>query len=285
MDADDLKHLAHVLGHHIVALANQCAGARHASERDDATGAHAQLNKVVIAGLLAQAHDIIQHRVGNLYIAQVVLDIEQVIAGNHGLDVVERVGIATGLEDIDLVLARRIANGQANHKAVELAIGQRLSARRAHRVLGCDTHEGTRDLMRLPINRHRAFFHNLEQGRLRLCAGTVDLVAQQHVAVDGAPHKAKHAGVAVEHRKARNVRGQRIGRKLHALKVQTQCTRKSQSQRRLAGTGHILQQDVAAGIDGHESFLDHIALAQQGAAHFVDDAVGLFDNHGYSFPR
>ena len=61
--------------------------------------------------------------------------------------------------------------------------------------------------MRLPVDSHRALFHNLEQGRLRLCAGAVDLVAQQHVAIDGAPHKAKRAGVAVEHRKARNVRG------------------------------------------------------------------------------
>ena len=139
--------------------------------------------------------------------------------------------------------------------------------------------------MRLAIDGHSALFHNLEQGRLRLCAGTVDLVAQEHIAVNGAPHKAERAGIAIVHRKARNVRGQRVGRKLHALKVQAQRTGQRQRQRGLAGAGHILKQDMAASVDGHQSLLDYIALAQQGTAYFVDDAVGLFDDHGYSFPR
>ena len=213
------------------------------------------------------------------------MDIEQVIAGDHGLNVVKRVGVATSLEDIDLVLARRIAHGQADHKAVELAIGQGLSTRRTHRVLGRDAHKGARHRMRLAIDSHSALFHNLEQGRLRLCAGTVDLVAQQQVAVHRAPHKAERTGIAIVHRKARNVRGQRVGRKLHALKVQAQRTGQCQRQCGLAGAGHILEQDMAASVDGHQSLLDHLALTQQGTAHFVDDAVGLFDDHGYSFPR
>ena len=116
--------------------------------------------------------------------------------------------------------------------------------------------------MRLAIDSHSALFHNLEQGRLRLCAGAVDLIAQQHIAINRTPHKAERAGIAIVHRKARNVRGQCVGRKLHALKVQAQRTGQCQCQRGLAGAGHILEQDMAASVDGHQGLLDHVTLAQ-----------------------
>jgi len=68
----------------------------------------------------------------------------------------------------------------------------------------------------------------------------VDLVGQQQLAVGRAVPVLEPVALPVEHGKARNVRGQRIGRELDPLVLQAQRLGKGHGQRRLAHAGAVL---------------------------------------------
>ena len=68
---------------------------------------------------------------------------------------------------------------------VELALGQRVGALVLDRVLGGDHHERRVERVGRAVDRDLALLHRLEQRRLRLGRGPVDLVAEDDVGEDG----------------------------------------------------------------------------------------------------
>ena len=70
--------------------------------------------------------------------------------------------------------------------------------------------------MRDAVDRDRALLHDLEQSRLRLGRGSVDLVTQEQVAEDRAGTKDERMRLVVIHAEARDVRRHRVGRELDA---------------------------------------------------------------------
>ena len=77
-----------------------------------------------------------------------------------------------------------IAELDAHQEAVELRFGQREGADLLGRVLGGDDEEGLGQLARFAFHRDLLFLHGLQQRALRLGAGAVDLVGQQHLGED-----------------------------------------------------------------------------------------------------
>ncbi len=74
--------------------------------------------------------------------------------------------------------ARRVGDVDAQHEAVELRFRQRISALELVRVLRREDDEPVGQRKPLALDRHLALFHRLEQRRLRLRAGAIDLVHQ-----------------------------------------------------------------------------------------------------------
>jgi hypothetical protein len=70
-----------------------------------------------------------------------------------------------------------------------------------------------------PANRHLVLLHCLEQGRLGLWRSAVDLVGQDHIAKNGAFHKAEFAlprfAIVLNHLRSRDVGWHQVGRELN----------------------------------------------------------------------
>src|SRR5207253_2393284 len=82
-------------------------------------------------------------------------------------------------EQSHLDLGGRVADTNANEKAIELRLREGKGTREILRVLRRDDEEGIRQRDRLTVDRHLAFVHRLEQGGLRTRAGAIDLVGEQ----------------------------------------------------------------------------------------------------------
>ena len=88
------------------------------------------------------------------------------------------------LDDLDLGRLVRVVDVDVHQKAVHLRFGQRIGPFLLDRVLGGHDHEQRRQLVGRARHRDLALFHRLEQRRLHLGRGAVDLVGQHDVGED-----------------------------------------------------------------------------------------------------
>lgn len=116
--------------------------------------------------------------------------------------------------------------------------------------------------MALSLYAHLALGHGLQQGALHLGAGAVDLVRQQHPGEDGARMKAKLLMVGIKDLQPQQVGRQQIGGELHPPAVEPQHLRRGVGRGGLAHAGQILYQQVAAGQQGHQRYLELQWLAE-----------------------
>ena len=79
---------------------------------------------------------------------------------------------------------RRVVDEDLQHEAVDLRLRQRIGALRLDRVLRREHEERPRHRERVVPDRHLALLHHLEQRRLHLRRGAVDLVGEEEVAED-----------------------------------------------------------------------------------------------------
>ena len=164
-------------------------------------------------------------------------------------------------QDVDLTGEVGIAHGQADHEAVQLGLGQELRTCRAHGVLGGDNGKGRRQRVRDTVHCDLALLHHLQQGRLGLAGGTVDLVSQEKIGHNRAGLIYKVTCFLAIQGEAHDVRREDIRRKLDAPVAQTQRPVKGQSCRGLTGARHIIQQHMAPGKQGHEYLFQNLILA------------------------
>ena len=75
----------------------------------------------------------------------------------------------------------RVAHLQAHQEAVELRLRQHVGPFEVHGVLRRDHYEGPRYRVHGRVCGHRKVLHDLEQRRLGLRGGPVDLVGEDHV--------------------------------------------------------------------------------------------------------
>ena len=89
------------------------------------------------------------------------------------------------IQNLDLLLLLRIADHDLEQEAVELGLGQGIGAFVFDRILRGEGGEDGAQRMDLAVDADLPLLHRLQQGRLRLGRGAVDLVGQQQVAEDG----------------------------------------------------------------------------------------------------
>ena len=162
-----------------------------------------------------------------------------------------------------LLVGRRVAERHADHEAVELRLGQRVGALVLDRVLGRDHEERARQLVRVLVDGHVALLHALEQARLRLRRGAVDLV-DEHDVREHRPGPELEAVLAlVVDVRADHVRRQQVGGALDARVLGVERARQRASEGGLADARVVLDQHVALGEERHE--------------HVADDLLGRLD--------
>ena len=113
-------------------------------------------------------------------------------------------------------------------------------------VLGSDHKVGIWQRMGRAVDAHRLFTHRLEQGRLTLWIGSVDLVCEHYICEQWARLEAKTlASSAVgklRNRDAGEIAGQEVAGELHAMKIRIDGAGGRSCQRRLAHAGDIFDQ-------------------------------------------
>ncbi len=113
-----------------------------------------------------------------------------------------------------------------------------------------------------------ALLHRLEQRRLGLRRGPVDLVGEHDVGEDAAGAELELVGGAVPHRHAGDVGRQEVGGELDAVARAADRRRDRLGQRGLADAGDVLDEEVALGEEAHEREVHLLALA-------LDDALDV----------
>ena len=85
------------------------------------------------------------------------------------------------VDDDHLLVRRRVVEDDLHHEAVALGVGQLVDALALDRVLGGDDEERVGHGVGDAADRHLVLLHHLEQRRLHLGRGPVDLVGEQEV--------------------------------------------------------------------------------------------------------
>ncbi len=128
---------------------------------------------------------------------------------------------------------------------------------------------------------HRALLHRLEQGRLRLGGGAVDLVREEHVVEHGPrlEHEALVLGLLDEDGGAGDVGRHEVGGELHATEGEHGGVCEGTHQARLAEPRRPFDQHVPARQGCDEHVLDEGLLAED---HLGDGAAKETERFGES---
>ena len=163
-------------------------------------------------------------------------------------------------------LGGRELDQQLEEEPVELGFGQRIGPLHLERVLG-GQHEERRHK---PVGRagdgDRPLLHGLEQGRLGLGRGPVDLVGQEQVGEDRPALKLELAAPfrRFEHDVGADQVGRhQVGGELDALKLQAEGVGQRPHQQGLAQPGHPFEQHVPAGDQGGQRVVDDLGKARR----------------------
>ena len=176
-----------------------------------------------------------------------------------------------------------VASGELHveleQEAVELRFGQRIGPLHLEGFWVASTRKGSRACGRLGHG-DALLLHRLEQRRLGLGRGAVDLVGEHHVGEDraGAELELACAVLALtDHRGADDVGGHQVRGELDAREVQLERLAQGPNQHRLAQPGHALEQPMAAGEQADQHPDHRVLLPHDDLAHLVHQplAVGL----------
>ena len=149
---------------------------------------------------------------------------------------------------------------QLHQETVDLREGKRVHTFHLHGILRGDDEEERIHRVGGIADRHLAFCHHFQEGRLHFWRRAVDLVGQEDVRKDRAGRENEAAGARVEDVDARDVVGQEVGRELDPAedhRVALPGTRNELcdglGEGRLPEARHVLDQHVTAGEDaGHQ---------------------------------
>ena len=171
-----------------------------------------------------------------------------------------------------------IAQPQPEHEPVELGLRQRERALVLDRVLGGDDEERVRHRVGRPVDRRLPLLHALEQGRLRLGRRPVDLVGEDDLAEDRPGPELELLGLLVVDRQPGHVRGQQVRGELDPPEGAAEAARDGLGEDRLAGSRHVLDEEVTAAQESHQGEADLEVLAHDHAFDIGENLVaGLLD--------
>src|SRR3954464_9490436 len=255
------RDVADVARQHVVAGAQQGERAPGVDEVDRPARAGAELDPILLARLAGRGRQldrVLHHAPVDEHGVRRALVAGERGGGEHLADL--RGGAQRALDDRDLVAVLGVADDELEHEAVDLRLGQRVGALGLDRVLRRQHEERLGDVVRLVPDRDLALLHHLEQRRLHLGGGAVDLVGQQEVAEHGAELRVEPARVGAVDAGADEIGRHEVRGELEALEEAAERVGQRLHGQRLGQAGHALEQHVPTGQEGHEQPLEHRLL-------------------------
>jgi len=156
---------------------------------------------------------------------------------------------------------RRVTQRDAGGEPVPLRLGQRVGALHLDRVLGGDDHERRLQRIGRAIHGDLTLAHALEQCRLGLRRGPVDLVAQHDVGEHRSGLELEVATFLVEGAHPGDVAGQQIRGELDPLEDAVDRAGQGLRQHRLAHARHVLDEQVPLGQQHGQGEPDRLRLS------------------------
>ena len=189
---------------------------------------------------------------------------EMTLEVTTALSALVRSRVLASAEDGDGGLVVRVAQRRLHEEAVELGLGQPVGAGLLDGVLGGDDHERVADLVGHTVDGDASLLHDLEQGRLRLGRGAVDLVGEHDVGEDRAGVEVEGRLGRVVDRHAGDVARQQVGGELDAAVAALHRAGHRPGQLGLARAGEVLQEQVPLGEHAGQRQADDVLLAEHG---------------------
>ncbi len=279
MGQDVGGHRLHVVWKDVIAARDGRQGTGGAEEREAGARATPQLERGIRPCLPHQADGVAAHRRLHMEPPERRDQADQLLGLDHGRQVIERVSRLEPREDLVLPVLIGVADLQAQEEAVELRFRERERPLQLDRVLGGDDEKGPRELHRHPLDRQLALLHRFEERCLRAGRRPVDLVREDYLGDQRAFAKDEFAEFLVVVVDPRDVRGHQVGRELDAPEAATERSRDRPRERRLAGAGHLFEEDVALAEKRHQGEPDDLRLADDDPLHArLERRGGLFDD-------
>ena len=159
------------------------------------------------------------------------------------------------------MLRRRVVDVELEQEAVALRFGERVHALLLDRVLRGHHQERRGQRERLAADGDLALGHDLEQRRLHLCRGAVDLVGEQEVHHNGTEFDVELLLALTVDPGADDVGGHQVGGELDTREGTTHDLGERLDRQRLGHAGHTFQQHVPLGEQADQHPLDQLVLA------------------------
>ena len=186
------------------------------------------------------------------------------------------------LGDLPLFREARIADEDLEHEAVLLRFGQGVGPLLLDGVLRRQHEE--RVVEHVPHLPHRdlPLLHRLQQGRLRLGRGAIDLVGQHDVMEQRPGQEAELAvarrAVLLQDVGPGDVGRHQVGRELDAAEAHRQALGQRADHQRLGQAGNPFQQAMPPAEERDQKLIDDVGLADDHLSHLLaDGVVGLVE--------
>ncbi len=170
-------------------------------------------------------------------------------------------GTGDALHDDELFFISRVVHQHLHHEAVNLGLGQGVSAFSLNRVLCGHDKEGRWHFVCHAGDGDLALLHHFEQGTLHLGRCAVDFVSQQQVGEYRAQRGGEFTGLLVVDTGADQISWYEVGCELYALEVAAHGVGQSLDGQGLGQAGHALHQQMPLRQDGHHDALEEAVLA------------------------
>src|SRR6516225_698507 len=266
----------HVVGDHVVAPVEGRGGPGGGREHHGRARTRADLQVGVRARGAHHVDDVPGNRLGERHRgdgpARVGERLE--IADRPDPPLVEakaRVARAVPEHQLDLVGALRMPDDELEQEAVELRLREGIRPLVLDRILRRDDQEAVGEGMRPAVERDLALLHRLEEGRLGLGRGAVDLVGEQHLGEDRPARQRESVSLEVEDVRADDIAGHEIGRELDPLELEPGARGEGPREKRLPDARHAFEQHVPPGEQAHHQQVDVLLLTDYDGADACED--------------
>src|SRR6266508_2628184 len=251
----------HVVRRHEVPSGEGRSGPRDLQEREGTARARADLDLVVLPRPRDDVDDVSLDRWVHVDVLEGRLEREHLVRRRDGFNR----GIvgsprASTLQDLDLLLPRRIADVNFEEEPVHLRLREGVRAFVLDRVLRRHDEERAVEAERLALQGRLPLLHRLEERGLRLRRCAVDLVRKEDVREQGPAAQDELPRLALEDVRARDVRGQEVRCELHATEREPEARREGLRDERLREPRHVLDEQVSVAEERPEDPLEHPAL-------------------------
>ena len=191
--------------------------------------------------------DVIGEHLFDAHLPHGGLQADDLIGGQHRLQVIDRLAGAVLRQDFTLGGSIRITDDQPHQEPIELTFRKRIGALEFEWVLRREHEEWRPEMMSPAVDRNLPFAHRFEQSRLRSRRGSIDLVRQYDLREDRARLKHELAGRLMKEARPEHVARQEVGCKLNPEKRAIETARDRLGQQRLPDARHVFDQQVPLG--------------------------------------